>query len=396
MTPAGPLAGVRVLDFGRYVAGPFCAALLGDAGAEVIRIERVDGGEDRGITPLADDAGNAGAMFVQLNRGKRGMTLNPMKPEGREVVRRLLATADVVVANLPRQALTALGLDDASVHAVKPDIVLATTDAFGPGPWEDRLGFDGVGQVMSGAAHLSGPPDEPAKTTALWVDHLTGALSAFGVVTALLGRGRTGAGDHVATALLHSAMTVMSGSLTEQAVAAPDRVGSDNRSQTAGPADIVATADGWVIIQIVGDALFARLAGLVGHPEWTSDPRFATDLSRGDHRDELVAMVQPWCAARTTDEVLDAFAAAGVPSGPVLSPQQVLDHPHVVASPLLATTTYPGLAAPFPIVSPPVRFGGQATIPDPAPTLGADTDAILTELGYDGATITSLRAARVV
>ncbi|CAN5717655.1 CoA transferase [soil metagenome] len=374
---------------------------VGGFRAEVIRVERIDGAEDRGITPLAGDNGDAGAMFVQLNRNKRGMTLNPTKPRGREVTRRLLATADVVVANLPGQALTAMGLDAAAVHDVNPDIVLATTDAFGPGPWVDRLGFDGVGQVMSGAAHLSGPPDQPAKTVALWVDHLTGALSAFGIVTALLQRHTTGAGDHVQTALLHSALlhsalTVMAGSLAEQAVVQPDRVGSDNRAQTVGPADIIATADGWVIVQIVGDGLFARLAGMLGRPEWVDDPRFASDLSRGDHRDQLVALITPWCAERTTEEVLAAFNTAGVPSGPVLSPQQVLEHAHVASSPMIAPATYPGVSGSFPLVTSPVRLGNTTSPAGPTARLGADTDAILTELGYDPAAIATLHQDRIV
>lgn len=229
-----PLVGIRVLDFGRYVAGPFCAALLGDMGAEVIRIERIGGGEDRGLTPLAADDGDAGALFVQLARGKRGMTLDPTTEDGRAITRRLLATADVVVANLPEAALVAMGLDADSVHAANPSAVLVTTDTYGPGPWADRPGFDGIGQVLSGAAHLSGTPGRPGKSAALWVDHLTGALNAFGVATALLQRRRTGIGEHVQTALLHSAMTVMAGSLIEEAVLAPDRPGTGNRSQTSG------------------------------------------------------------------------------------------------------------------------------------------------------------------
>ncbi len=384
-----------MLDFGRYIAGPFCAALLGDVGAEVIRIERIDGGADRGITPLGPDDGDAGAMFVQIARNKRGMTLNPMKPRGRTITGQLIATADVVVANLPQMALQAMGLDAASVHAINPEVVLATTDTFGPGAWSDRLGFDGLGQVMSGAAHLSGPPDVPAKTYALWVDHLTGALSAFGVVTALLDRLSTGRGEHVQTALLHSALTVMSGSLAEQAIHQPNRVGTHNRSQTAGPADIVQTSDGWIIIQCVGDRLFDRLAGVVGHPEWSTDPRFGSDLARGEHRDELIPMIQAWCRPQTTDAVLEQFREAGVPSGPVLSPQQALDHEHVRSSPMIEPGRY-GHITGIPLVTAPVRFGTQEPIAGPAPTLGADTDALLTELGYSASAIAELRRDRVV
>ena len=390
------LDGVRVVDVGRYVAGPVCAALLGDLGAEVIRVERVDGGEDRGIVPLAPD-GDGGALYLQANRGKRGMTLNPTREAGAEVLRRLVATADVVVANLPERALVALGLDAASVHAVRPDAVLVTADAFGPGPWAHRLGFDGIGQVMSGAAHLSGPPDEPAKAAALWVDYGTAALGALGAVAALLGRSQHGGGDHVRTALLHTALSVVGPSLTEESVTAPDRVGTGNRAQTVGPADIVATADGHVIVQVVGDPMFARFARMVGRPELVDDPRLATDLDRGAARDQLAAIAAEFCGARTTEEVLAAFEEAGLATAPVLRPAEVLEHPHVVAAGMLTEVPYPGVE-PTPVVpTSPVRFAATPTAPTRrAPLLGEHTDEILHELGYDDAEVAVMRADRVV
>ena len=146
---SGVLAGVRVLDFGRYIAGPYCAALLADLGADVIRIERIGGGEDRWVAPVGPDG--VGAMFLVMNRNKRAMTLDPASPEGREIVRKLVATADVVVANLPPEVLRSLALDLDSLRQVKPDIILTTVTAFGAGgPWSHKHGFDGIGQVMAG------------------------------------------------------------------------------------------------------------------------------------------------------------------------------------------------------------------------------------------------------
>src|ERR1700758_1665393 len=164
---AGVLEGIRVLDFGRYIAGPFCAALLGDLGAEVIRIERIGGGEDRGMIPVGAEPAMApftggGAMFLAMNRNKLGMTLDPAAPQGREIVKKLVATADVVVANLPPQVLRALALDLDSLRQVKSDIILTTVTGFGAGgPLSRKHGFDGIGQAMSGAAYLSGTPDQP-------------------------------------------------------------------------------------------------------------------------------------------------------------------------------------------------------------------------------------------
>src|SRR2546430_10101846 len=149
------LDGVRVLDFGRYIAGPYCAALLADLGADVSRVEAIGGGEDRWVAPINDD--RIGAMYVVMNRNKRGMTLDPSSPEGREIVKKLVATADVVVANLPPEVLRSLALDLESLRHVKPDIILTTVTAFGAGgPWSHKHGFDGIGQGMSGAADMTG------------------------------------------------------------------------------------------------------------------------------------------------------------------------------------------------------------------------------------------------
>ena len=158
------LEGVRVLDFGRYIAGPFCATLLADLGADVIRIEKVDGGEDRWTTPVAE--GGDGAGFMQWGRNKRGMTLNPRTRDGADILKRLVATADVVIANLPPATLVEMGLDYASLVAIRPDVILTTATAFGgPGPYAERVGFDGVAQAMSGNMHLTGEAGHPTKNS---------------------------------------------------------------------------------------------------------------------------------------------------------------------------------------------------------------------------------------
>jgi crotonobetainyl-CoA:carnitine CoA-transferase CaiB-like acyl-CoA transferase len=156
----GVLEGIRVLDFGRYIAGPYCAALLAEQGAEVIRVEKREGSEDRFQAPVASTGD--GALFLQMNRNKLGLTLDPMLPEGQKIVRQLVATADVVVANLPPQTLLDMKLDYASLTAVKPDIILTTVTAYGRGgPYSDRVGFDGIGQAMSGAVYMTGDEDQP-------------------------------------------------------------------------------------------------------------------------------------------------------------------------------------------------------------------------------------------
>jgi crotonobetainyl-CoA:carnitine CoA-transferase CaiB-like acyl-CoA transferase len=391
------LAGIRVLDFGRYVAGPYCATLLGYLGADVIRVERRSGGEDRFIAPVTPQG--EGAVFLQTGCNKRSLTLEPTTPEGREVVRRLLATADVVVANLPDAALRSMGLDYASVSAVKPDIVLVTQSAFGrEGPYAQRGGFDGVGQAMSGAMYITGTPAGPAKAAAPYVDFSTAVMSAFGALAALMARGKTGRGQEVQTTLLGTAMAVFNSHLIEQGVTGINRVGTGNRVQTSAPSDVIRTIDGHVLVHVVGNGLFKRWARLMGdEARWTADPRWQTDQGRADASDEILARMRVWCAERTTAAAVSELEAAGIPAGPVYRPQEALDDPQVAALGCLHAVDYPGLPRPAPVADLPVRFSATpGGIRHRPPTLGEHTDEILGALGYGAAEIATLRAQGIV
>lgn len=385
-----------MLDFGRYIAGPWCAAMLADFGADVIRIERVSGGDDRYQYPVTE-AGD-GACFLQMNRNKRGFTLNPMKPEGREILRRLVSSANVVIANLPADTRQQMGLDYEHLKSIKPDIILTAISAFGEeGPYGNRVGFDGIGQAMSGATYLSGFPGQPTKSYASWVDFSTAMFSAFGTLAAILEHRKTGRGQEVQTTLFGSAVTVFNFNLIEQALAKVDRVASGNRSQSSCPADISRTKDGYIQIQTVGNPLFERWTRLIGEPHWLDDPRFATDDQRARHGEILSERTHRWAANYTTAEALDLLAKERIPAGPVYSPQDVLDDVHVKATNLLTPMDYPGAFGPVPISMSAVRMSETPSrLRLRPPTIGEHTDSIMVEMGFSRREIDAYRDKRVI
>src|SRR5256885_6138327 len=308
------LAGVRVLDFGRYIAGPYCAALLADLGADVIRVERRGGGEDRWVAPVGTDG--VGALYLVMNRNKRAMTLDPASPEGRVIVRKLVATADIVVANLPPEVLRSLALDLESLRRVKPDIILTTVTAFGAGgPWSHKHGFDGIGQAMCGSAYLTGTPEQPMRAAVAWVDCGTASLAAFGTLAALLARAKTGRGQKVEGALLRTALAFNHWTIVEHQVRRTNRLASLNRGQTSAPSDLFRTKDGWIIAYAIGQPMFARWATLMGEDSWLTDPRFKDDEARGQHAEIISKRMADWTAQRTTREALPELEAAKGPAG---------------------------------------------------------------------------------
>ena len=394
--PKGVLNGYRVLDFGRYIAGPFCGALLSDYGAEVIRVERVKGSEDRFTTPVSSEG--EGSMFLQLNRNKLGFTLNPKKSEGKEIIGKLAETADVVIANLPESTLKAMSLDFDTLSEINPKIILTSNTAFGTsGPYSERVGFDGVAQAMSGSMDMTGSPDLPSKNYAPYVDFCSASLAAFGTLMALMEREKTGKGQRVQTSLLTTALTMTNGLVIEQELLNINRTATHNRAQTSAPADTFKTQDGWILIQTVGQPLFERWVKLINEPEWLEDKKFKDDISRGNNSEIISQRMAQWCLERTSKEAIEELDKVRIPVGEVLKAKEIVNEPHILARNLYKEVDYPNLEKPAPIVTSPVELSDSpGEIRTRAPLLGEHTNQILIELGYSEKEILELREKKVV
>jgi crotonobetainyl-CoA:carnitine CoA-transferase CaiB-like acyl-CoA transferase len=390
------LQGIKVLDLGRYIAGPYCAALLGEYGADVIRVDRVGGSEDRSILPVSADG--EGAQYLQANRNKRSITLEIDTPQGRDILHQLIRRSDVVVANMPPRVLAKQGLDYVSLTKIRPDIILTASSAFGTAPAvRDRVAFDSVGQCISGAVHLSGTPEQPIKSMVPVVDIATALSCALGTVMALYERKTSGVGQEVGASLLQTALSMSAASLIEEAVLQVDRQAIMNRAAHYAPSDIFRAKDGWLIAQVIGPAMFERWCKLVGRPELASDPRFADDTERGKQGQFFSDIMNTWCAQYTRAEALALLEQARIPGGPVNSPREVLADPAINAAEPFHRVDYPGVPVPVPLVKSPVFLSRTpAKIERRPPKLGEHTDEVLRELGYGAEQITHLREQGIV
>ncbi|SFE92123.1 CaiB/BaiF CoA transferase family protein [Paracidovorax wautersii] len=418
-SPPGALAGIKVLDLSRVLAGPWCTQVLADLGADVVKVERPGAGDDTrhwGPPFLQDAEGRdtpQASYFAACNRNKRSVTIDLGKPEGQQLIRRMAQQADVVVENFKVGGLRQYGLDHDSLCALNPRLIYCSVTGFGQtGPYAERAGYDLMVQAMTGLMSITGRPDEapgggPLRVGVAVIDLFTGLYASNAILAALHARDNaatgTGRGQHIDMALLDVGMAV----LANQAAGflatgeSPGRMGNSHPSLV--PYQDFPTADGNMLLAIGNDGQFARFCAAAGMPQWAEDARFATNTLRVRHRAELVALMQPLTRTRSTAEWVALLQDKAVPCGPINTIAQAFDDPQVQARGLhVDLPRWPQGEAgdgvdTIATVASPLRLSAHPPVLRHAPpALGQHTDEVLAELGLDAAGIAALRSSGVL
>jgi crotonobetainyl-CoA:carnitine CoA-transferase CaiB-like acyl-CoA transferase len=381
-----PLAGVRVLELARILAGPWAGQILADLGAEVIKVERPGTGDDtRGWGPpwieAADGTAWGAAYFHACNRGKRSVAIDFETAEGQELVRRLAAECDVVIENFKVGGLARYGLDHASLRARNPRLVTCSITGFGQdGPYAARAGYDFMIQGMGGLMEITGDPDgQPMKVGVAVVDLFTGVYAATGILAALRRRDQTGEGGHLDMALLDTAVAMLANQAMNQlAGKSPERLG--NAHPNIVPYQVFETADGHVIVAVGNDGQYRRFCQAIGADALGADPAYATNGERVKRRAELVPKLAPYLREIASADLLDRLERLGVPAGPINSVGAVFEDPQVIHRGMrLELARADGSRVPS-VASPFVLDGERLVAAEPSPMLGADTEAVLAAL----------------
>jgi crotonobetainyl-CoA:carnitine CoA-transferase CaiB-like acyl-CoA transferase len=388
------LEGLRVVDLSRVIAGPYCAALLGDLGADVVKVERPGRGDDL----RAWRGAGMSAAFAAINRNKRGIAVDLQTPAGARLVLELTRRADVVIENFLPGVAARLGLGYDAVSAVNPRVVYASITGFGQtGPYARRPGYNTIAQGMSGLMALTGMPGQPPTRVGGSVSDLAAALCAFGAVNAaLVHRERTGRGQYLDVNLLASTLALLPDPVAHyfDSGQRPARVG--NRNMNLTPAEAFRTKDGWVQVVIMNPEQYQRFCRALGRERLERDPAFASNEARLARHDEFRGLVEDALAAATTTEWMERFEAAQIAAGPIYEFDEVFDDPQVKHLGLVAEVEQPGYG-PARMLSFPVRASATpATIRRPAPLLGEHTAEVLGELGLAREEIERLAAAGTV
>jgi crotonobetainyl-CoA:carnitine CoA-transferase CaiB-like acyl-CoA transferase len=387
-----PLAGVRVIDLSRVLAGPYATMTLADLGADVVKVEHPRGGDEtRSWGPPF--AGGESAYFLSVNRGKRSVALDLKAPEGRELALELCARADVVIENFRSGGAARLGLDYAAVRARRPDVVYCTITGFGPREPQARPGYDFTVQAESGLMSITGDPErEPTKVGVAVVDVLTGLNAAVAILAALHRRSRTGEGELIEVALLDSALAALVNVAAGALVTGEEAKRYGNAHPSIVPYQPFRTADGSLAVAAANDGLYQRLCAAIERPDLAEDQRYVTNNLRVRNRDSLVAELETVFAERPTGEWLRILLDAGVPAGEIRGVLAAIQ-----AAGSATTDVRHPTAGTLPVVKPPFSLE-QASLqpPLPPPLLGQHTAEVLAELGVDDERLTELERRGVI
>jgi len=375
-----PLHGVRVLDLSRVLAGPYCTMVLGDLGADVIKVEPPDGDETRAWGPPF--AGGESAYYLCVNRNKRGMTVNLKTDEGRDIVRKLAGRSDVLVENFRPGTLARFGLDYETLRSDSPGLVYCSISGFGQtGPLRDRPGYDFMIQAMGGLMSFTGEPDgEPMKVGVAVTDITAGLYAVIAILAALQARTVSGEGQYLDISLFDSQLGWLANVASNFLVSGnlPNRYG--NAHANIVPYQSFRASDGYFALAVGNDKQFARLCNLIGRPELASDTRFATNTARVNHREELIPLLETVFPLRRADEWLSALEETEIPCGPINTLDKVFAEPQVAAREMLIEMEHPTTGT-LPLVGSPLKFSETPVIYHRLPPrLGEHTDEILKDV----------------
>lgn len=392
-----PLSGVRVIELGQLIAGPFCGQLLGDFGAEVIKVEapdRPDPARDWGAVKVNGES----VFWAIIARNKKSLTLNLRLEKGQDILKRLVSTADVLVENFRPGTLEKWGLSPEVLHQINPRLVITRVSGYGQtGPESHKPGYASVGEAKGGLRHLIGEPDRPpARAGVSLGDTMTGTFAALGTMMALFHREKSGRGQVVDAAIYESVMAFMESLIPEYALGGHTRQRSGGILPRIAPSGAYPCSDGMVIIGANQDTLFQRLSDMIG-TDWATDARYATHDARGENQLELDKMISAWTRERTMADVLRQCEAHAIPSGPVNTAKEMLVDDHMKARQAIQSVFSPLLRKDVPMQSVVPKLDlTPGEIHTAGPTLGQDTGAILDVLGYSPEDQAALREQNVI